>query len=128
MTMKKLIIALKLAAAIIMLQTLFFKFTGAEESIKLFSSLGMEPGGRIGTGIVELIASILLFVPGKNWIGAILGLGTMSGAIFFHLTSLGIVFNDDGGALFTMAVITAISCAIILIYHKNDALKMVRKS
>src|SRR5437868_1367625 len=68
---------LRLLAAAIMLQTLFFKFSGAEESIYIFSKLGMEPWGRIGTGVMELIASILILIPRTTGIGAIIGIGLM---------------------------------------------------
>ena len=76
-------------AAVILLQTLFFKFTGAKESVYIFTTLGMEPWGRIGSGVAELIASILLLLPQTVVFGAILSLGVISGAIFFHLTKLG---------------------------------------
>jgi len=104
---------LRLLAAIILLQTLFFKFSGAEESVYIFSKLGMEPWGRIGTGIVELVASILLLVPRTTAFGAVLGLGVMSGALFFHLTRLGIVVQDDHGQLFIYALLVFISCAVL---------------
>ena len=104
---------LRILAAIILLQTLFFKFSGAEESIYIFSKLGMEPWGRIGTGIIELVASILLLVPRTTVIGAVLGLGVMSGALFFHLTRLGIVVRDDHGQLFIYALLVFISCAVL---------------
>ena len=120
--MKYLFIFLRVLAAIIMLQTLYFKFTGHEDSVQLFSTLEMEPWGRIGTGIVELIASILLFIPGRVWIGAMLGLGTMSGAIFFHLTKIGINFREDGGALFSMAMITFV-CCLITLWHQREYVK-----
>lgn len=105
-------------AAIIMLQTLFFKFTAAPESVYIFSELGIEPWGRIGTGIVELIASILLFVPSLRLIGAILGIGMMTGAIFSHLTVLGIEVKDDKGYLFSLAIIVLISCVICVYLDK----------
>ena len=82
--------ALRIVSAFILLQTLFYKFSGAEESIYIFSTLGMEPWGRIGSGVLELIASILILYPRTTFIGAALGAGLMSGAIFFHLTKLGI--------------------------------------
>ena len=104
---------LRILAAVILLQTLFFKFSGAEESIYIFSTLGMEPWGRIGTGVVELIASILLLIPRTTAIGAMLGLGVMSGALFFHLTRLGIVVKDDHGQLFAYALLVFFSCAIL---------------
>ena len=111
--------ALRLVAAFILLQTLYFKFTSQPESVELFTKLGMEPWGRIGTGIGELIASILILIPRTTLIGAIMGLGLMSGAIFFHLTKLGIYFGGDA-VLFTYAVITFICCSLlIIIYRKN---------
>jgi uncharacterized membrane protein YphA (DoxX/SURF4 family) len=111
--------ALRVIAAFIMLQTLYFKFTGQPESIALFTELGMEPWGRIGTGIGELIASILILIPRTTLIGAIIGLGLMSGAIFFHLSKLGIYFGGDA-ILFTYAVITFVCCSgLIIIYRKN---------
>ena len=125
--MKLIIWLLRLVAAFIMVQSLFFKFSGAEESVYIFSKLGMEPWGRIGTGIVELFASILLLVPRTTWIGACLGIGTMSGAIFFHLTTLGIEVSDDGGQLFTYAVIT-LSCCLALLIIERDKLEYAIKS
>lgn len=120
MTTSKLIAwLLRLIAAFIMLQTLFFKFTGAEESIYIFSKLGMEPWGRIGSGVVELIASILLLIPRTTWMGALLGIGTMSGAIFFHLTTLGIEVANDSGQLFIYALITWVSCLILLLFERQ---------
>jgi uncharacterized membrane protein YphA (DoxX/SURF4 family) len=96
-----------------MLQTLFFKFSGAEESVYIFSKLGMEPRGRIGTGIIELVASVLLLVPRTTAVGAMLGLGVMSGALFYHLTRLGIVVMDDHGQLFIYALLVFVSCATL---------------
>jgi uncharacterized membrane protein YphA (DoxX/SURF4 family) len=105
--------SLRVLAALIMLQTLFFKFSGAEESVYIFSQLGIEPWGRIGTGIAELIASILILIPRTTSLGALLGLGIMSGALFFHLTKLGIVVRDDHGQLFIYALLVFISCLIL---------------
>jgi hypothetical protein len=107
---------LRVAAAVILLQTLFFKFTGAPESVYIFTVVGQEPWGRIGSGIVELIASILLVLPVTACVasGALLALGVMSGAIFFHLTKLGIVVLDDGGTLFALAVIVWVFSAVLL--------------
>ena len=87
---------LKVIVAAILLQTLYFKFTGAPESIYIFETVGMEPWGRIGSGIVELIASVLLLIRRTAWLGALLALGTICGAIFFHLTILGIEVQGDG--------------------------------
>lgn len=119
--MKKsiLIWIIKLTAVVILLQTLFFKFTAAPESVYIFSTLGIEPYGRIGSGIVELIASILILIPRTTLLGAILGLGTMAGAILSHVTKLGIEVNNDGGTLFTLAIITFICCAILIFINKE---------
>ncbi|WP_323757781.1 DoxX family protein [Roseivirga sp.] len=107
---------LRLLAALIMLQTLFFKFTGAEESIYIFKQIGMEPWGRYLTGTVELIASVLLLT-NRYELGALLGLGTISGAIFFHLTKLGIGVQGDGGYLFALAIVVFVSCVITLLMN-----------
>jgi len=104
---------LRVLAAVILLQTLFFKFSGAEESVYIFSTLGMEPWGRIGTGIVELIASVLLLLPRTTAFGALLALGTMSGALFFHITLLGIEVRGDHGQLFLYALLVFVSCLIL---------------
>jgi hypothetical protein len=111
---------LQLVVAGILLQTLFFKFTGAEESVYIFRTVGAEPWGRIGSGIIELIASILLLVPTTIPLGAILVLGTMSGAILSHLTVLGIEVKGDGGLLFGLAVIAFLSSAIILVIRRSE--------
>lgn len=110
---------IKLAAVIILLQTLYFKFTAAPESVFIFSTLGIEPFGRIGSGIVELIASILILIPRTTLLGAVLGLATMLGAIFSHIFVLGIEIQNDGGTLFVLAVITLL-CCLILIYNQKD--------
>lgn len=113
----------RIAVAIILLQTLFFKFTGAEESKYIFSTLmgaEFEAYGRIGSGIVELAAAILLFIPGTAWLGALIALGTISGAIFSHFTKLGIVVKDDGGLLFALAVTVFVLSAIVLFIHRRD--------
>lgn len=114
-------------AALIFFQTLFFKFTGAAESVYIFETVGMEPWGRIGSGIVELFAGILLLWPKRAWIGAVLGLGTISGAIFFHLTSLGIEVQGDGGTLFYLALIVFASCLTVLIIRREQAVEEVKK-
>ncbi len=110
----------RIIVAVILLQTLFFKFSGAEESVYIFTKVGQEPWGRYGSGVVELIASIMLFVPRLTPVGALLALGTMSGAIFFHLTKLGIVVKDDGGVLFTLALVVWSGSAFILWLHRRD--------
>ncbi|HYG19732.1 MAG TPA: DoxX family protein [Ohtaekwangia sp.] len=109
----------RIIAAVIMAQTLYFKFSGSSESVYIFSTIGMEPWGRIGTGILEIFAVGLLLVNATAWMGAALGLGLMSGAIGMHLTILGIsVPNEngshDGGYLFMLAVMVWVCCALVL--------------
>ena len=116
---------LRLLAAFIMLQTLYFKFTGHEQSVRLFTQLGMEPWGRIGTGVFELIASILILFPRTTGYGAVLGLGLMSGAIFFHLTKLGIKFDGDY-VLFLYALIAFICCLILAYYYRQQLFRLLR--
>jgi uncharacterized membrane protein YphA (DoxX/SURF4 family) len=112
---------LRLLAAVIMLQTLYFKFTAHEKSVALFTELGMEPWGRIGTGVLELIASLLILYPRTTGWGAALGLGLMGGAIFFHLTSLGLDFGGDY-VLFIYALVTFVCCLILFIRHRGQVL------
>jgi len=116
---------LRLLAAFIMLQTLYFKFTGHEQSVRLFTELGMEPWGRIGTGIFELIASILILYPRTTGWGAGLGAGLMAGALFFHVTKLGLKFDGDYG-LFTMAMIAFVACLLLLFIFRNQVLHVLK--
>ena len=111
---------LQVLAAAILLQTLFFKFTGADESVYIFSTLGVEPAGRIGSGVVELIAAVLLLVPSTVAGGALLALGVMAGAIVSHLTLLGIEVKDDRGLLFGLAVAVFVSSAIVLFLRRAE--------
>ena len=117
---------LRLLAAVIMLQTLFFKFTAAPESVYIFSTLGIEPWGRIGTGIGELVASVLILVPATTAFGALLGLGLMSGAIFFHLTRLGIAVRGDSGQLFIYAVLVFVSCLVLAWFRRSQLLSLFK--
>ncbi|HEY6168119.1 MAG TPA: DoxX family protein [Verrucomicrobiae bacterium] len=112
--------ALQLVAAAILGQTLFFKFTAAPESVYIFSKLDAEPWGRIGSGVVELIAVTLLLLPRTVTLGALLGLGVMSGAIISHLTRLGVVVMDDGGLLFSLALAIFASCAAVLFLRRRQ--------
>ena len=123
--MKTLQLIARIIAALIMLQTLYFKFTAQPDSVYIFSTLGIEPFGRIGSGIAELIASILLFVPSTSWIGAIIGIGVMAGAIVSHLTILGIEVQNDSGQLFGMALITFLCCLFVLFYERKKAFSFV---
>ena len=106
--------ALQLLAAGILLQTLYFKFTGAEESVYIFTTVGAEPWGRILSGVAELAAAVLLLVPATAPVGAILTMGLMAGAIASHLTVLGIEVKGDGGLLFGLAVTTFVSAALVV--------------
>jgi len=115
----------RIVASGILLQTLFFKFSGAEESIYIFSTLGIEPYGRIGSGIAELIVAILILIPGTTWIGALGGSGIMAGAIASHLFVLGIEVKNDGGLLFSLAVITLLSCSVLLYFDKNKLFNLL---
>lgn len=109
-------------AAVILLQTLFFKFTAARESVYIFTAVGMEPWGRIGTGVIELIAAILLLYPRTVVYGAILSAGVISGAVFFHLFVLGITLPavGDNGELFTLAMVVLLSSLGILFLHRQE--------
>ena len=111
---------LQIVVSVILLQTLFFKFTGAPESVYIFSTLGAEPWGRIGSGVVELIAAVLLLVPATITIGAVLSLGVMVGAIMSHLTVLGIEVQGDGGLLFALALTVFIGSAVVLVLRRRD--------
>ena len=116
----KLLFTLRLAVAIILIQTLRFKFTAHPDSVYIFSQVGLEPYGRIAIGILELIAGILLLIPKTVWAGATLTLGVISGAIVMHLTQLGIEVRGDGGVLFFTAIITFLLSVIILYYFRKD--------
>lgn len=119
--MKKYIpLILRVIVAVILIQTLRFKFTAHPDSVYIFKSVGMEPIGRIGIGVLELIAGILLLIPKTVWVGATLTIGIISGAIFMHLTKIGVVINDDGGVLFITAVITLLLSVLILFIHRKD--------
>jgi len=110
----KILFVLRLLIAIILLQTLRYKFLAHPDSVYIFSTLGLEPYGRIAIGVMELIASILILLKRFSWAGALLAVGLMAGAIFSHLTQLGIEVKNDGGTLFFMAVGTWVLSLIIL--------------
>lgn len=121
-SMKALSWILQIVAAVILFQTLFFKFTAAPESVYIFTTLGMEPWGRIGSGVAELIASIMLIIPRTAVFGAILSLGVISGAIFSHLTKLGIALTavGDHGELFALAVAVFVASAGVVLIHRRE--------
>lgn len=110
---------LRVVVAVVLLQTLYFKFTAAPESVYVFSKLGVEPYGRIATGIFELIAAILILVSRTSLVGALLGFGLMSGAIISHVFVLGIEVQNDGGTLFMLALLVFISCTILIYKDKS---------
>lgn len=111
---------LRLTVAIILIQTLRFKFTAHPDSVYIFEQVGLEPYGRIGIGILELIAGVLLLIPKTVWIGATLTLGIIGGAITMHLTQIGIEVNNDRGVLFITAITTFILSIIILYLYRRD--------
>lgn len=118
--MKKYIpLVLRVIVAIILIQTLRFKFTAHPDSVYIFEKVGLEPIGRIGIGILELIAGLLLLIPKTVWMGALLTLGIIGGAIMMHLTQIGIEVKDDGGILFFTAIFTFILSAIILYINRS---------
>ena len=112
--------SLRITAAVILAQTLFFKFTAAPESVYIFDKVGLGAPGRIGSGIAELTAAILLLIPGTVWLGAALALAVMGGAIMSHLTVLGIVVMDDHGLLFGLALTVALCSATLLLIHRRS--------
>jgi uncharacterized membrane protein YphA (DoxX/SURF4 family) len=117
---------LRLVAAGILLQTLFFKFTAAPESVYIFSTLGMEPFGRISSGVAELIAAVLLLIPRTTLLGALLSCGVMSGAIASHILILGYEVQNDGGTLFILALITFICSAALVFIHKKQISNLLK--
>ncbi len=128
MNYKKIVpVILRLVAAIILLQTLYFKLTAQPESVQLFSKLKVEPWGRIGTGIVELITSILLLVPASVLYRALMGIGLMCGAILSHLFVIGISSDGDGGELFILALVVLSSCFVILWFKRIELIALLDK-
>ena len=117
---KKVALLLRIIVAIILIQTLRYKFTAHPDSVYIFETVGLEPVGRIFIGIIELIAGILLLIPRTIWIGATLTLGVIGGAIFLHLTKLGIVVNNDSGILFGTALLTFLLATIILYNYRTQ--------
>lgn len=113
--------AARLLASLIMLQTLYFKFTASPESVYIFTTVGMEPWGRIGVGVFELFASVLILVPSLVWLGSLLALGLMAGAIGMHATLLGVEVKGDGGQLFIYALIVAI-CAVYAFWQSRSTI------
>ena len=114
------IFGLRIIVVIVLIQTLRFKFTAHPDSVYIFTKVGLEPYGRIGIGIIELIIGVLLLFPKTVWLGATLTVGIMGGAILMHLTALGIVVNGDSGALFYTALVTFIISLLLLWIYRKD--------
>ena len=125
--MKSLILSLRILMAAILLQTLYFKFSGAPESVYIFSTLGVEPYGRWFAGFSELIASLLLLIPATQILGALASLGIMAGALLSHIFVLGIVVQDDGGLLFGLGLLVFVAGLLVLALQKQDVMALVDK-
>lgn len=110
----------QLIVAVLFLQTLFFKFSGAEESVWIFSQLGVEPWGRWATAVAELIAAGLILYPRTSALGAVVSIGIISGAIFSHLFVLGIEVQGDGGTLFALAVVILVASALVAFLRRRQ--------
>ena len=119
--------SLRIIAAFILLQTLYFKFSAHPESVALFTKLGVEPWGRIATGVIELITAILLILPATEAFGALSAVGVMLGAIASHIFVVGIESNNDGGQLFYMALLVLICSLIVLWMHRSELFILYRK-
>jgi hypothetical protein len=119
--------AARIVAALIMLQSLFFKFSASPESVYIFTTVGMEPWGRIGIGALELVATVLLFIPATIWLGAALAIGLMAGAIGMHVTLLGIEVQGDGGQLFIYALIVLLCSAYIFWTSRKSVPALLQK-
>jgi len=123
---KKIFLVLRIIVAIILIQTLRFKYTAHPDSVYIFSKVGLEPYGRIGIGILELIAAILIVLPKYVWIGALLTLGIISGAILMHITIIGIEINNDEGKLFYIAVGVFI-LSVVILYNQRKQIPIIGK-
>ena len=126
--MKKTIdLGLRILIAVILLQTLRYKFTAHPDSVYIFSQVGLEPYGRIVIGVLELISAILILIPQTIWLGAGLTLGIISGAIIMHITRIGIEVNNDGGTLFYMALLIFI-LALTVLWKNRKNIPIIGKS
>lgn len=122
---KTISLLIRIAIALILVQTLRYKFTAHPDSVFIFSKIGLEPFGRIGIGILELVSAILILIPKTIWIGAVLAVGIISGAIFMHLTKLGIEIHQDNGKLFYMGVIVLI-LSIVICWNERRNIPVIR--
>ena len=117
-------LALRIIVAVVLIQTLRYKFLAHPDSVFIFSQAGLEPEGRYIIGFLELIAAFLIIFPRTVWLGAGLTLGVISGAIFLHLTKIGIEVQGDGGALFYTAILVFVLSAIIL-WHERKQIPII---
>ncbi len=119
---------LKIAIAVIFVQTLYYKFTAHPDSVYIFSKLGLEPYGRIGLGITELITAVLILLPGTKILGLFISFGIICGAIFSHLLVIGTEVKGDSGGLFTLALIILFACIMLFFIHKNELQSIIKNS
>jgi putative oxidoreductase len=117
---------LRLTVAIVLLQTLYFKFTAHPDSVHIFSALGVEPWGRLGLGCIELITAILILLPRTQVLGMAVSLGIIIGAIVSHLLVLGINVENDGGGLFSLALVVLVASSIYLTLHRKQWLQWIK--
>ncbi|MBS4073093.1 MAG: DoxX family protein [Algoriphagus sp.] len=117
---------LRITAAVILTQSLSYKFGAHPDSIELFSQLGVEPTGRIALGIIELLVSLLLIIPRTQVLGSIGGMGIMTGAIFIHIFIIGIVFREDGGGLFALALGCFLACALNFLFYSKQLSSLIK--
>lgn len=126
-TLKIISWTLRITIAIIFLQTLYFKFTAHPDSVHIFSSLGLEPYGRIGVGVFELITALLLLINSTKIMGMVLSLSVIFGAVISHLLVIGTEVKGDSGSLFLLAIIVLIGSLILLILHKTELNEQLKK-
>ncbi len=119
--------ALQIFVALVYLQTLYFKFSAHPDSVYIFSTLGIEPAGRILVGILECITAALVLIPKTRLPGAILSIGVISGAVLAHLGPLGIEVNEDGGSLFLLAVLVLMASLAILFLRLEETRLLVQR-
>lgn len=122
----KVYLIFRIIIALILLQTLRYKFTAHPDSAFIFTKVGLEPYGRIGTGILELISAILILLPKTIWAGALLTFGIISGVVLIHLTQLGIEVNNDGGKLFYMALLVLV-LSILILWNQRKKIPVIGK-
>ncbi len=110
----------RIIVSLILLQTLYFKFSAHPESVLLFTKLGVEPWGRIALGCIELVVGIGLLIPRMSLLASFGATGILSGAIVTHLAVIGIESNGDGGQLFFMALVAFIAAAVAFWTQWNE--------